>query len=125
MIQNFVDRFMSARENLRLRFTANEPRSYEALVRTVVEVISDRVEYATPDPDRITVVDHGDYQGTLLFIIADKGYQPSRFWSVMCYYGSCSCCDTLQGIHDLDTAHERIDQYMTLALHVVQRMKEV
>jgi hypothetical protein len=43
-------------------------------------------------------------------------------------YGSCSGCDTLQGISDYSHAapnEKQIDDYMTLALHIVQGFKAV
>jgi len=135
MIQEFVNRFDENRANLRETFRINFPDTYLEIVSEVIKVVTNPndYEYDNPDPDRITVIDHGDYQGTLLFIIAAKGYQPSRFWSVFVSYGSCSGCDTLQSIHsaipyDDDYVNQipndqNIDDIMTLALHIVQRLK--
>lgn len=52
--------------------------------------------------DHITMIDNGDYQGTLLFLIPFKTYQPSESEYLMTYvgYGSCSGCDTLLSIVD-------------------------
>jgi len=43
-------------------------------------------------------------------------------------YGSCSGCDTLEAIRDYsgDTPTEKqLDEYMTLALHVVQGLRQI
>ena len=52
--------------------------------------------------DRITMIDDGDYQGTLLFVIPFETYQPGEGEYLMTYvgYGSCSGCDTLLSIVD-------------------------
>ena len=80
----------------------------------------------TPDPERIHRIDDGNYQGTLVYVIGEKGYQPDKYWYVKVDYGSCSGCDTLEGIRDYtDDAptDEQAKDYMTVALHIVQGMK--
>ena len=79
--------------------------------------------------DAITTIDNGDYQGTLLFVIPFDTYQPSEneYYFTAVGYGSCSGCDTLQGISDYDDGlptEQQVDDYMTLALHLVQKMKK-
>lgn len=122
MIQKFVGKFMEKRKTL---FTEEHP-DYVEIVRKTMEIITDD---NGPDPERITVIDHGDYQGTILFVIAAKGYQPSDFWSVAVSYGSCSECDTLQGIMAISfedkPTPEQAEQYQELALHIVQQLKEI
>lgn len=46
----------------------------------------------------MTEIDNGDYQGTLLYLIPFKTYQPAEYEYLMTYigYGSCSGCDALQ-----------------------------
>lgn len=108
---------------LRKKFAAAHPEDYAAVVKAVVEVVSDDL-----DPERVHAIDDGHYQGTLVFVIAEAGYQPSRYWYVMVAYGSCSGCDTLEGIRKYDDdppTEKQIDLYMTLALHVVQGLKEM
>ena len=126
MIQKFVDRFMAGKEKLKEMFSEKHPDSYIDIVRTVVSVLHDEEEYASPDPERIHQIDDGDYQGTLVFIIGADGYQPSTYWGVLVSYGSCSGCDTLQAIRsytDEKPTDEQVKDYMTLALHIVQRLK--
>ena len=126
MIQKFVDRYMGRKEELRALFAEKHPEEYKSIVQAVVKVLHDEDEYESPDPERIVEIDHGDYQGTLVYIIGASGYQPSEYWAVMVGYGSCSGCDTLQSIceySDDPPTEEQVSDYMTLALHVVQGIK--
>ncbi|HSH24992.1 MAG TPA: hypothetical protein VLA13_05585, partial [Massilibacterium sp.] len=79
----------------------------------------------TPDPERIHSIDDGDYEGTLVFVIAEKGYQPHEYWYVRVWYGSCSGCDTLQRLEGRgdEIPVEEVKGYMTLSLHVIQQLK--
>lgn len=105
---------------------------YEYLVRLVVKHIlngdiDESSEYEQWDDTRITIVDNGDYQGTLLFIIPQKTYQPQEFEYLITYvdYGSCSGCDTLQSIQlfsgDKPT-DSQLKDYMTLCKDLVCNM---
>lgn len=126
MIKDIVERFMQAKPDLEKRLKDAHPASYNELVKLVVQAINPEQEWDLPDPDRITEIDHGDYQGTLVYVIGATGYQPGMYWYVQIAYGSCSACDTLQGIQGYDDTpptKEQVSQYMTLALHIVQRMK--
>lgn len=126
MIKDIVERFMQAKPELEKRLKEDHPASYNELVKLVVQAINPEQEWNLPDPDRITEIDHGDYQGKLVYVIGATGYQPDTYWYVHIAYGSCSVCDTLQGIQGYDDnkpTDEQVSQYMTLALHIVQRMK--
>jgi hypothetical protein len=129
MIQEFVDRFMRNQDELRRRFSSTPPDIYYDVVRHVVEVVRDENKYDTLDPERIHTIDDGDYQGTLLFVIAASGYQPYQYWYVKVSYGSCSGCDTLESIRNYEynqpPTEKQVDDYMTLALHIVQGLKEM
>jgi len=125
MIERFVKRFDAAREALKAKYLATPPSSYDDIVKDVVGIVSDPDVYSDPDVDRIVKVDHGDYQGMLLFVIGGSGYQPHSYWVTDVNYGSCSGCDTLQAIHDTTDPDEAAGDYVTLALHLVQSMKQV
>jgi hypothetical protein len=128
VIQKFVDRFDSKRATLLAKYSAAHPSGYDEIVADVVRAIADSNEYETPDADRIVKIDHGDYQGTLLFVIGASGYQPSTYWAVKVGYGSCSGCDTFQSICSYTGGTPSADQandYMTLALHVVQGISKI
>jgi hypothetical protein len=128
MIQKFVNRFMAAKGVLRETFAAKHPDTYIDIVKAVVSVIGEEGPYGEPDATRIHQIDDGDYQGTLVFVIAARGYQPSEYWYVKVSYGSCSGCDTLESIRDYSddpVTKEQLDAYMTLALHIVQGFKSM
>ena len=109
----------------------DEYDSYETIVKKVFELcIPEANTYSGWNLDRMTVVDDGDHQGTQIFIIPKDTYQPKIEDYVMTdtYYGSCSGCDTIYGISvyesDLPT-DEQVKEYMTLALHLVQKIKRL
>lgn len=130
MITQLVQRFDAKRPALLTRFQLAHPNSYRAILQDLVEVITADDDYGecNLDPERIHQIDDGDYQGTLVFVIAAKGYQPSNYWATMVSYGSCSGCDTLQAISNYSEeppTPEQANEYLTLALHMLQRMKEI
>lgn len=123
MIQPFVDKFMAEKDKL---FVDAHPGSYKDIVRTVIQTINpDGETYDYPDPERIHEIDDGHYQGTLVYVIAEVGYQPLNYWFVRVGYGSCSGCDTLESIRGYDDApptEQQAKDYQKLALHIVQRL---
>ena len=127
MIKEFVDIYQNNKDAIREALRTKHPEDYAELVKAVVTLINKNSKgYDNPDPDRITAIDHGDYQGTLLFVIGAEGYQPNKYWYVKISYGSCSGCDTLEGIREYDNnppTEKQVDDYMTLALHIVQGLK--
>lgn len=126
MIQSFVDSFIAKQHTL---FVDEHPGSYEAIVETVIRAINSGNEpYGLPDPDRIHTIDDGDYQGTLVFVIAEGGYQPSEYWATTVSYGSCSGCDTLCGISEYSggrPTEQQAADYQSLALHLVQGLTKI
>lgn len=128
MIKEFVSRFEEKRVILEAVFREKHPSSYFDVVRSVVEVLYDEDDYYSIDPKRIHGIDDGDYQGTLVFVIASVGYQPSNYWYVKVGYGSCSGCDTLQSISGYSgesPTEDQVRDYMTLALHIVQGLRKM
>lgn len=76
------------------------------------------------DCDNLTEIDDGDYQGTLIYLIPFKTYQPSEYEYLMTYvrYGSCSVCDTLLSITDYirgTPTDENIKDLMALCKDIV------
>ena len=129
MIQKFVDRFMAKEDWIRDQLSKH-PEDYGDVVKIVVQAIRSEDEYKGPDPERICTIDWGEYQGTLVYVIGDDGYQPTKYWYVFVGYGSCSGCDTLERIRNYEPCDappnkEQIDDYYTLALHIVQGIKEM
>lgn len=133
MIKEIIEKWEANKHKLEEYFrTTNQDEygSYQEILKKIFElVINDEDEdWDNFDIDKMVVIDHGDYQGSLIFIIPLDTYQPSpdEYIVTNTYYGSCSGCDTLLSIDDtfgeLPT-EEQVSQYMTLALHLVQRMK--
>ena len=127
MIQEFVKAWDARKGEIEAQFRAEHPKNYNQIVKAVVTIIHANSDgYGRPDPERITWIDHGDYHGTLLFIIAGSGHQPDNYWFVKVGYGSCSGCDTLEYIRaycDNPPNAEQVADYMTLALHILQGIK--
>ena len=128
MIPEFVKAWDERKDYIEAHLKEEHPSDYKQLVTWVIEMINPTDDYGLPDPKRIVEIDQGDYQGTLVYVIGAIGYQPSDYWYARVYYGSCSGCDTLQAIscysHDKPTEGQ-IKEYMTLALHIVQRLKKM
>ena len=98
---------------------------YVQIVKAVVECILNDGTNVGYNSDSITVVDHGDWQGSQVFLIPEDTYQPTPLDYLVTYqfYGSCSGCDSLQYIHDIDDEEEKVKNFMTLSLHLIQNMK--
>lgn len=130
MIPEFVAAWDARKHILRAKFAKKLPKDYKSIVKSVVSILGGDNSRLCPDPTRVVEIDHGEYQGTLVFVIASEGYQPDTYWYVMVGYGSCSACDTLEGIKDSvdedgPPTSEQLDDYMTLALHIVQGLKRM
>lgn len=129
MIKEFVDRYINAKAALIAQYQERPPENYDAIFRDVVSIVSSLEDnYDTPDVDRITTLDHGHYQGTIVFIVGSNCYQPHRYWYTKVSYGSCSGCDTFRGIRRYSgdpVTEAQATQYWTLGLHMVQNMKEM
>lgn len=130
MISEFVEIWDKHKDDLVEKYSKDHPSDYSEIVGDLIELLNKYSdEYEKPDPNRVTIIDHGDYQGYLLWIIGATGYQPSKYWAASSYYGSCSGCDTFQAIRGYswnEAPNEtEIEGYMTLALHLLQSFREV
>jgi hypothetical protein len=129
MIEAFTKSWFANLHAMREKFTAKHPDDYKEVVRAVVHMLADASDaYDKPDPERIHEIDDGGHQGTHVYVIGAQGYQPSRYWYVKVSYGSCSGCDTLEGIRgyrDGQPDADQVGEYMTLALHIVQGLREM
>ena len=129
MIQEFVDAFMKNKKSCRTKLQERHPDDYQDIVRIVLETINEKEDtlYRKPNSFRIHEIDDSEYQGVLLFIIPENIPQPVNYWAVKVLYGSCSASDVLQSIKDSCSAktptEEQLDEYMSLALHTVQRIR--
>ena len=76
------------------------------------------------DCENMSVIDNGDYQGTLLFLIPFDTYQPCEGDYLMTYvgYGSCGGCDSLLSITECSwhaPNEEEIKELMALCKDIV------
>ena len=111
-----------------------EYNSYLGLLKKTIEIIFpeevDEYREFRLDPERITEINHGEYQGTLVFVIADDSYQPNAdgHWYTSINYGSCSGCDTLEAIRNYSDElpnEDQVEAYWTLCLHMMQKIKQM
>lgn len=126
MITEFIDRFQEIKPRLLEQFSKEEPDSYEDIFKQTIKMMFPDSDSGTPDSERITVIDDGDYQGTLVFVVAAKGYQPSNYWATRVFYGSCSGCDTFQSYCTYgDNPEESAPEMVTMALHMIEAMNNI
>jgi hypothetical protein len=129
MIEAFTKAWFANLHTMREKFTAKHPDNYKEVVRAVVQMLAEgSTDYDKPDPERIYEIDDGNYQGTHVYVIGEQGYQPNKYWYVKVSYGSCSGCDTLKNIksyRDGQPDADQVGKYMTLALHIVQGLREM
>lgn len=133
MIKYCKNKWDKNKEELRKaleNYTKLNSCEYLDLLKLVVDNIlndSSNGELDRWNSRNITVIDNGDYQGTLLFLIPNTTYQPCEFEYLMTYvgYGSCSGCDTLLSIQDYSDrppTREQLNDYMTLCRDMVCNM---
>lgn len=101
---------------------------YEDLVKLTFETIYNSYETTSRNKlnlDKITTIDDGDYQGSLLFMIPFDAYQPDPGEYIMTaiYYGSCSGCDALQAAQNYRgkelLSEEQITDFMDICKDLV------
>ncbi len=101
---------------------------YKELVKLVFDIIvnSDEEEFSDNRllTNRITQIDDGHYQGTLLFTIPFDTYQPEEYEYLMTYigYGSCSGCDAMQRAyysHNDEDIEGKVDDIMKICRDLV------
>jgi len=129
MIDEFVKIWDERKEELEAIFKQKHPSDYTEIVTNIAMILEKYGDlYKKMDSSKVHEIDDGDYQGTLLYLIPENTYQPSRYWMVKVGYGSCSGCDTLEGIKDYSDnppTESQVKDYMTLALHIIQALKEI
>lgn len=129
MIKYCLEKWDANKEKLRKVLSGEnlEAIEYKDLVKMVVRyVLNDENEYDYErwDYDRITEIDNGDYQGTLLYLIPKNTFQPSEYDYLMAYvnYGSCSGCDALQYLQSLiypNQTEKNVNDFMTLCKDIL------
>lgn len=103
-------------------------RDYKYLVKLVVEyILNNGDDDFHWNADKIVEVDHGNFQGTLLFLIPERTYQPSEYEYLMTYvgYGSCCVCDYLQSIKPWEERRlndDEVKKFMSLCKDILTNM---
>lgn len=123
MTKELVDKFIENKESVMNELKEKQWSSYENLLKVCLKYVSS--EFFEPDLEKIHTINDGDYQGSYLFVIPETDYQPSRYIITGVQYGSCSGCDTLQGISEYSSdapSEQQVRDYYTLCLHIVQKM---
>ena len=131
MIAEFVQAWDARKDNLAIWFRTmpQEKLSYEVILKAIIdEVINPIIDGTKWDSEKIHTIDDGHYQGCQIFIVPKDTYQPSPYHYFTTYqdYGSCSGCDLLEGIrryYDGIPTEEQVEEYMVLALHLLQRCR--
>jgi len=135
MIKEIINKWEENKYKLEEYFkTTNQEDigDYKDIVIKLFELVFTELEedYGTYNFDikKMTVIDDGDYQGTTIYIIPKDTYEPfiNDYLITDNYYGSCSGCDTLKSIRCYEDglpSKEKVKEYMTVALHLVQKMK--
>lgn len=147
MIKEFSEAWNQNKGSLENYFRNTEQLRYDnylSILKKIIELVINPYLidcynfklYDELNVEKITEIDNGDYQGTKLYIIPLDTYQPSIDNYLLTYveYGSCSACDTLQKIQ-METFYsneyeygakpnkQQVEDYMKLALNLVQRLK--
>ena len=132
MIKEFVEAWDKRKDNLREYIATHwqtEYYEYKDLVKLLFDIVINPGihPFAT---EEITEIDHGDYQGTLIYLLHEEGYQPGveEYVYTSVGYGSCSGCDTLQWIRERGEGipnDKQTEDYMTLFLHLLQNCKRM
>lgn len=131
MIKVFVEAWEQNKKDLELRYNKKRPSCYSDIVRDVIKYIinpyMEDIDEYTLDIKHITTIDNGDYQGTLLYIIPRNMYQPTidDYYYTCVDYGTCSQCDTFEAVLDYKSKKDRVNGFMTLALHILQEFKQL
>lgn len=133
MDKEIIERWERGKESLRKWFEMTPQSKYDSYSKVVSALIKNCLNYGDLDygeefSEDFDVSDHGDYQGTQIFLLHKDVYQPdvNSYYIFNNYYGSCSGCDTLLSISQYEEGiptKEQVDEYMTLCLHMVQRMR--
>lgn len=131
MIQKYVDAFRENKKQFEKWVESIEEEiTYIDILKQVVNLCLNPKYVDTLyelDEDKITEIDNGDYQGTLIYLIPRSCYQPmvSDYVYTSVFYGSCSGCDALlaaQGWNYCNIKYD-VDMVTTIALHIVENMK--
>ena len=131
MIQEFVDNYMENKGELEELFKRSHPETYLEIVEKVVGLVYKGPYLGNrPNPKHITEVFSNSNRGSTAYIMeGDMLWDETIFWYVLVEYGTCAQCDLLSSIlwdNDRDPPNAtQVKEYMSLALHIAQSIKEL
>ena len=128
MIKICKERWALKEKDLREKFSSMTAKEitdleYSTLVAITMDIVLNCDELKL-DIENIHEIDDGNYQGTLLYLIPFKTYQPleDEYLMTNVSYGSCSGCDTLLGITGYcvkNVTEEMINQLVALCKDLI------
>ena len=132
MIKAFVEAWDKRKNNLKEYIATHrqtEYYEYKDLVKLLFDIVINPEMHPFVTKE-ITEIDHGDYQGTLIYLLHKDYYQPrvEEYVYTSVGYGSCSGCDTLQCIRESGEGipnDKQTEDYMMLFLHLLQNCKRM
>lgn len=136
MEDKIIKKWEENKDKLRYFFQNTKQREYDSYAKILEAICENILLYKEPN---VLESPLGRYSGDSVFVLTDKaldcGYLGLSYNSDTCCnesfiittndYGSCSGCDTLLSISKRNTefpSEEQVNEYMTLSLHLVQRM---
>lgn len=122
--REYIESYHKHADELRKELTNIHNWSYKNIVKAIVKCVLNKTKpHLEYDCEHITVIDDGDYQGSYIFAIPKRTYQPAPFEYIFAYayYGSCSGCDAL--LAAVDWNKPNMDEIMDIALNIFQSMK--
>lgn len=129
MILEYVKQWDENKGLLQKSFEDKLPESYEDIYKRLFQLVVTNPSLSYREEwnwKTYRLIDDGDYQGHQIFVLASNAYQPS-LWDYIftdVAYGSCSGCDTFEWIeYSGKSKEDKIKEFMTLALHMVQETK--
>lgn len=132
MIQHYVKLWNERKHILEEHFKETDlTDDYDEIVKALFEYVLIETPKQYPDKhdvDNMVIIDHGSYQGTRIYFVPFKTYQPTEkdYIYLGVDYGSCSGCDALQSIcrYEYNKPNdEQLKDLMMLCLHLVQSIK--
>jgi hypothetical protein len=132
MIKEIVEQWEKNKSKLEEYFSTHpqeEYSDYEDIMKLVINLcINEGIEERCKryNVDKMAVI-YGDYPGVQIFVIPRNAWidEVDDFIYTHNQYGTCSSCDTLKAIWEGNPkglpTKEQVKDYMTLALHLVQR----
>jgi hypothetical protein len=133
MIMHFVSQWEIRKREVRMRLLSLWPDiTYLGIVTAVVCILRDPdSDDQHPDASQVKEFDiDDDYQGDKIYVISGN-LTREKTWVVQVGYGSCSGCDSIKRVLDdgsrisQSPTETQIADMMSLALHVVQGLREI